>query len=110
MSFKNPLTTGEIKEIFAAEIKEAGGNVSDSFDDGTRLYARSILPSVSEVRPKDRAKGGVAIRATEQGIWVHPYVFRVVCSNGAIMAQAIQSRQVEYGEWTSPAQIGRAHV
>src|SRR5262249_45146819 len=27
--------------------------------------------------------------------WIHPYVFRQVCSNGAIIAHAVQTRRIE---------------
>ena len=87
-------TTTEIGTIFAEEIAEAGGTVTDRFEDGTRLLARSVLPGLREVGRDDRVQGGVAIRATDREIQVHPYLFRQVCSNGAIRAQAIQTWQV----------------
>jgi hypothetical protein len=79
----------------ADEIAAAGGTVSDTFDDGRNLFLRSILPWVEEVRPKDKLQGGVALRATEQEVWVHPYVFRQVCRNGAIIAHAIETEHIE---------------
>src|SRR6266581_1184536 len=94
MSFDQRLTTAQIQAVFAEEIRDAGGTVSDTFDDGARLFTRSILPRGREVRPKDRVQGGVALKATEQEIWVHPYIFRLVCRNGAIMAHAIQTRHI----------------
>jgi hypothetical protein len=89
------LTTTELRTIFADEIAAAGGTISDTFDDGSNLFLRSILPWLREVRPKDKVQGGVALRATEQDVWVHPYVFRQVCRNGAIMAHAIQTEHIE---------------
>ena len=44
-----------------------------------------------EVRPQDRLQGGVALRVVEADILVHPYVFRQVCRNGAIVAQALET-------------------
>src|SRR5262249_18469151 len=79
---------------FAEEITAVGGRVSDTFDDGARLFTRSILPQVREVRAGDRVQGGVALRAGERAVCVHPYVFRQVCRNGAIMAQAIPPRRI----------------
>ena len=32
--------------------------------------------------------------ANDTDILIHPYVFRVVCGNGAIMAQAVQTRHI----------------
>ena len=88
------ISTTHIQYLFAAEIASAGGTVSDTYDDGSRLLTRSILPFVREVRPNDQVQGGVALRAIEAEVWVHPYVFRQVCGNGAIMAHALQSQQV----------------
>jgi hypothetical protein len=87
-------TTAEIGEVFAEEIAEIGGKVTDRYDDGSRLLARSVLPGRRMVGRDDAVQGGVAIRATDEDIQVHPYVFRQVCRNGAIMATAIQTWQV----------------
>ncbi len=89
------LSTQEIHTLFIEEISDAGGVGSDTFDDGNCLFARSILPWVADVRPRDEMKGGVALRAAEGEIAIHPYLFRTVCRNGAILAHAIQARQVE---------------
>jgi hypothetical protein len=102
MSMHEWLTTAELRELFAEEITAAGGTVSDTFDDGRRLFVRSVLPQVREVRAADRLQGGVALRACEGEVWVHPYVFRLVCRNGAIMAQAIQTRHIEAGDFATP--------
>jgi len=99
MTFQDWLTTREISEIFADEITAAGGNVRESLEYGSCLYARSVLPAPREVRRGDRVQGGVALRATDEDIRVHPYVFRQVCTNGAIRAQAIQTRRIERGEF-----------
>src|SRR5262245_45641022 len=39
-------TTEQIKECFARETEALGGTVSDVFDDGRRLFMRSVLPGV----------------------------------------------------------------
>jgi hypothetical protein len=94
MALMGGLTTDEIQAIFQEEIAAAGGTVTDAFNDGDRLFTRSLLPRVREIRRKDRVQGGVALRATEREICVHPYVFRLVCRNGAIMAHATQTEQI----------------
>src|SRR5438874_7593391 len=88
------LSTEQISEIFSDEIAAAGGNVHDRWDDGSRLFMRSTLPQIKEVARGDGVKGGVAIRASDGGISVHPYTFRLVCTNGAIHARAVQSQQI----------------
>ena len=94
MAFDDPLTTSHVHSQFAEEVQAAGGTMTDVFDDGLRLLARSVLPAVAEVRPGDRVQGGVAVRACEGQVWVHPYVFRQVCRNGAIAAHAVQTRHL----------------
>ncbi len=98
------LTTGEIKEIFANEVEAAGGRVSDAFDDGTRIFLRAVLAGEKEVARRDRVQGGVAVRATEDDIWVHPYVFRRICKNGAIRAHAIETREIRRFDFSTEEQ------
>lgn len=93
------LSTQEIHTLFIEGISDAGGVGSDTFDDGNCLFARSILPWVADVRPHDQMKAGVALRATDCEIAIHPYLFRTVCRNGAILAHAIQTRQVENSDF-----------
>jgi len=92
--FEYCLTTATIMDIFAEEVTYRSGRVTDRFDDGNRLFARSVLPHVDEVRPRDRVHGGVALKATWSEICVHPYVFREVCRNGAITAHSLESRRL----------------
>jgi len=103
-------STAEIRSIFQREIVEAGGKVTDVFDDGVRLFARSVLPEITDLRPGDRIRAGVALRAIDDQIFVHPYTFRLVCTNGAIVAQAVQTRQLERaidgGPWETE-EVGR---
>lgn len=90
----NSLTTASVLQAFSEEIVLHGGTVNDTFDDGARLFVRSVLPHRDEVRANDRLQGGVALKACGGDVWVHPFVYRLVCKNGAIMAQAVASRQV----------------
>jgi len=94
MRLNDSLTTARILAVFTDEIAAHQGNVTDTFNDGQRLFTRSILPRVEEVRPGDKLQGGVALKANGGEVWLHPYVFRLVCRNGAIMAQAIQTRHL----------------
>jgi hypothetical protein len=93
----------EIRDCFVEEITALGGTVSDEYHDDERLYLRSILPRVLEVRPKDRMQGGVALRVTDCQVLVHPYVFRQVCRNGAIFAQTIKTQHIRRAEESAPA-------
>jgi hypothetical protein len=89
------LTTDRILDIFTEEVQNRNGRVTDTFHDGRRLFVRSLLPHVADARPNDNMQGGLALRATEDELSLHPYLFRQVCRNGAIMAQAIESLHVE---------------
>jgi hypothetical protein len=95
MFARSSLTTTDILAAFTAEVVELGGEVSDTFHEGRRLFTRSILRRGEEVRPGDRVQGGIALKATGAEVCVYPYVFRQVCRNGAIMAQTLQSQRLE---------------
>lgn len=88
-------TTQEILEVFTDEITSLGGRVLDVVDVDQQLFARAVLPVEADVRPSDSVAAGIAVRATAAEIVVHPYTVRRVCSNGAIAAQALESRRVE---------------
>jgi hypothetical protein len=95
MTFDLWPTTQELLDAFSEEVARSGGSVIDTYEDGERLFARAVLPALREASPGDKLQGGVALRATERDVRVHPYVFRQVCSNGAIFAQSIQTRLIE---------------
>jgi hypothetical protein len=87
-------TTHDVSDAFREEIASLGGTVTDVVLDERYLLARAVLARSAEVRPGDRINGGVAIRAIGAEVMVHPYTFRQVCTNGAIAAQALESRRV----------------
>jgi hypothetical protein len=108
MQFSSSLTTADVLAVFAEEIQTRQGQVTDTFHDGQRLFTRSVLPCVEHVRPGDRVQGGVALKATEGEVWLFPYFFRVVCTNGAIMAQTIDSRSVVDLHLREPDEVRRS--
>jgi hypothetical protein len=108
MSYSSIPDTAAIKDIVEDEVRLAGGVVLNSFEDGRRLFMRSVQPDVLEVRPGDKLQGGVAVRARQAEIWVHPYVFRQVCTNGSIAAQTIESRHIEGSEFSSDDETAEA--
>ncbi|MGD9635278.1 MAG: hypothetical protein AB7G28_22345 [Pirellulales bacterium] len=89
------LSTSSILDVFEEQVCELGGRVSDTFHDGGQLFVRSLLPNIQPVRPGDKMQAGLALRASDEELWLHPYMFRQLCRNGAIMAQAIESLHVE---------------
>src|SRR4051812_39092000 len=98
MAFDLWPTTSELVDVLSDEVARSGGSVANVCDGGTCLYARAVLPAAREVAPGDRLQGGVALRATEDEICVHPYVFRLVCKNGAIFAQVVGTRVIRRDE------------
>jgi hypothetical protein len=87
--------TREIAEAFVEEIAVSGGTVPDVYDDGRHMFLRGILPPSDEVRPGDRFKHGVALQCCGPDVLVHPYLYRIVCRNGAIAARAAEGSRVE---------------
>jgi len=85
---------GSLLEAFTEEVESLGGSVTDSFEHNDNLYVRSTLDLEREVSRGDKLRAGIALRASLEDIRVHPYVFRLVCSNGAIFAQATQTRVI----------------
>ena len=102
------LTTAEMRETFADEITNLGGTVTDVFDDGQRLFARSVLSRTRELLPNDRVRDGVALRAAEGDVWVHPYVLRQVCTNGAILATTLHTCRIAAIDDLDPEQAALA--
>ena len=88
-------TTQQLADAFTEEIQALGGRQSDCYDDGDRLFIRSVLALTDDVAPGDTINGGIAVRAAGPSIFVHPYTMRQVCTNGAIMATATQSVRIE---------------
>jgi hypothetical protein len=94
------LTTEQILTVFSEEIAARDGRVTDTFHDGRRLFTRSVLPHVEHVRPGDGVQGGIALKAIEEKVWLYPYLFRLVCRNGAIVAETIETHSLEgLHEW-----------
>jgi len=101
------LSTDRILEAFTQEITARGGEVTDTFHDGQRLFARGVLNLTGEVRSRDRVDGGVALKAAGGDVSVHPYVFRQVCQNGAIMAETLTSERLTNLDWPEPEEALR---
>ena len=95
----------EILDAFEHEVRELGGTVRDVYAEGDLLFARAILPDEMDVRPGDRVHGGVAVRTHDTEIVVHPYTYRVVCTNGAISASSSGSRVVQRVELAAPTVV-----
>jgi hypothetical protein len=96
-----PLTR-EIHALFVDEVWAMGCVQPDVYDDDVRLFARAAYTEPVEVRRRDALQGGVALRVTDDLVNVHPFLFRQVCTNGAIMPVALHSRHVRRVEVGAP--------
>lgn len=105
MSWSASLTTKQIHAIFEDEVKAADGKVADTFDDGTLLFVRAVLPQNKDVARKDRVDQGVALKSAWEDVWVHPYLYRRVCINGAVVAQAVATKHETNTEHVSPVEM-----
>jgi hypothetical protein len=94
-----------IRSAFEGAVAQVGGSIAGVYDDGRRLFARALLPSGGEVTPGDRVRGGIALHAGDGNAGVYPYLYRLVCRNGAIMALALGVKRVEWSEWADPAVV-----
>ena len=101
----NVLTAKAIREVFNEEVRELGGRVCDSLEYSGRFCARSILPRNLAVSPGDLIQGGFAVRFFSSELNVRPYVFRRVCSNGAILARSLEAWDVPEVESREPDQV-----
>ena len=103
-------TTGEISRAFNDEISILGGSVSDSYEDEGRLFMRAQLSAERDVAPGDTLRGGVALRTVGPIVSVHPYIYRKVCSNGAIAAQVTGTRAIRRVEFESATEFVAAAI
>jgi hypothetical protein len=92
----------EILEALEHEVRDLGGTLRDVYAEGDVLYARAILADAMDLRPDDRIHSGVAVRTHDTEVLVHPYTYRVVCTNGAVAAYATGSRVIERVDLAAP--------
>ena len=87
-------SVADIGAIFTEECTALGATEIDTYQDDRRLFQRAVITGAEDVRPGDPIRGGVAIRATGPRVDVHPYIWRQVCTNGAIMMRTVDTVHV----------------
>jgi PAS domain-containing protein len=93
------LTTSKILDIFTAGVRKRQGRVTDTFHHRGRLFVRSLLPHVADVRPKDSMQGGLALRATDDELWLdvlHPDDAERMVAADARARETLSSLFAEY--------------
>ena len=101
----NP-SAAELHRAFGEIVASLGGTVLDAEVAGSVMYARATLPAVADVRRGDLVQGGVAVRVVEGEVFVHPFILRQVCTNGAVRTYAVGTRVVERVD--APARVAAA--
>ena len=89
------ITTEAIKDVFNDELYSRSGTEQDAYWDGDRLFIRGLLPQVEEVARDDELQNGIALRATETKVFVHPFILRKICDNGQVVSMTIASQEVD---------------
>ena len=93
-----------VRSTFFEAVARNGGSIREVLQDSDAIIVRALLPGTAEVRPDDVHHRGIAMRCSGPTIELHPYTFREVCSNGAIMAQSIDSIRLNRCEsWNGDA-------
>ena len=88
-------SVADIGAIFAEECTALGATAIDTYEDDRRLFQRAVITQAEDVLPGDPIRGGVALRATGPRVDVHPYTWRQVCTNGAIVVRATDTVHVD---------------
>lgn len=81
----------EVLSTFEAEITRLGGTAGKPMKSESGLFLRATLPTERDVAPRDTIRHGVALRATDTDLVIHPYTYRLICANGAIHVNNIAS-------------------
>lgn len=102
------LDLDQIWSAFALKLAEVGGELGRSTTHSGRLYAYGNLLQFAEVAPDDVHEGGVALRASADEIWIHPYIVRKTRVNGAIVAQLLEAEPIVPEDGATPESVKQA--
>lgn len=83
-------------DVFDKTMRDKQGKIVDSAESRGIVYARATSPRAREIRDRDTFFGGVAFRASDTGVSIHPYAFRVVCSNGLVMGKSRMTAEFDF--------------
>lgn len=92
-------------EAFAGAIESAHGVMKNRTVNPRGAYCRALLPMKEEVRPRDVLHQGAALRMHPRQIEVVPFVFRQVCSNGAIWSHNADAFSLQITAGTTEGQV-----
>ena len=99
----------EINSVFSEQVIKSGGRVTERFHGNDSIYIRATLNLAEEVFPGDIIDGGVAVRAVGPGVSIHPFTFRRICTNGAVIANPDSSVDLVRSESNKESETSRVH-
>lgn len=99
------VTLNELATAFAVEVVEVGGALQRSLSEEGRLYAFAHLPHMDEAAPHDFIGGGIAMRASNSAVGIHPYVVRQACINGFVMSRALEAPPILLRDFSTSEQL-----
>lgn len=85
-------TNAELQALFLEATRSTGEATIDVLDNGAHLFARAVFERSSDVRAGDKVRSGVAMRTLGDEVFVHPFLLREICINGAVRAHATSTR------------------
>jgi hypothetical protein len=94
-------------EAFSGAIESAHGEIKNRIVKPRGAYCRAVLPLREEVQHRDVLQHGAALRMHATMLEVVPFVFREVCSNGAIWAHSGAAFSLPIDESSTEVKIAR---
>ncbi len=85
----------DIRVLFEDVLASQGGQLKDSMQHADRCFLRGVLPDRFQVRAADFMRPGVAVMTAADAVCMHPFLYREVCDNGAILCETTQSCTVQ---------------
>lgn len=102
------VTLDEIASTFSFEVDSVGGELERTVTEEGQLYIFAHLPHIDEAAPHDFIGGGLAMRASQTAIGIHPYLVRQACINGFVMARVLQEPPILLQELSTPDRLNFA--
>jgi hypothetical protein len=92
-------------EAFSGAIESAHGEMKNRIVKPRGAYCRAVLPLKEEVKRRDMLHHGAALRMHPRQLEVVPFVFRQVCSNGAIWSHNADAFSLQITDATAEGEI-----
>lgn len=91
-------SNSELRAVIGDRMRANQAKESDWLEDPNRFFLRATRHIRVEVLPEDTMSPGLAARRHGGVVELWPYVFREICTNGAIMARCGSGRQIDLAD------------